>query len=782
MNHPHPPGFRFSRQVLLASAVSALLATANAASPQTEARINALMKRMTPDEKIAQIVGAQLPDNKDPSAIQPAALQTILPLGIGTLSGNEMQFGIEDDVAVKNRIQTFAKTQTRLGIPVLFHGEAAHGLMKPESTSFPMPIGLASSWNDALVEKIFQVTAREMRARGDHLALAPVLDVARDPRWGRIEETLGEDPVLVGRLGAAMVRGLQGSAHGVVPGHVMATLKHLVGHGASEGGRNRSPASLGPNELRQVHLAPFAYVIRHANPAAIMPSYNEVDGIPSHANRWLLQDVVRGHLGFKGHFVSDYGGIGMLTAHGVTTDPEDAARTALDAGVQLEVLRGTTFPTLRKAMDTDPLVRAKVDDAVRAMLRLKFDMGLFDNAMADPAQAQRLLRAPETQALALTAARQSIVLLKNNPSTLPLDANQLKRIAVVGPNADITRLGGYSGMPLSVPSILDAVRARVGNGTQVVHAQGVNIVAKDARNSFANWKQENTALADRTENLALIASAKEAVKGSDVIVLVIGETESLTRESWGVTHLGDRTSLDLPGEQTALAQAMFDTGIPVVVYLMHGRPYALGEILPRAAAVLDGWYAGQATAQAATDILFGDTNPSGKLAVSLPRSVGQVPTYHAKKPYSGRFGYLFEDAGALLPFGHGLSYTTFNYGQPQLGQTRITKGKNTWLDIDITNTGKRDGDEIVQLYVRDEVSLPTRPLKELRDYQRVSLKPGETKRIRFDITEETLGALNERIQFQAEPGWFTLTVGPSSASGQATRLEMVAPGQAQAKK
>jgi len=759
---------------LLACVTGLVAPAAQAVSAHIEARVTALMKRMTPDEKIAQIVGAQLPAGP-PAALQDDLLRSLIPNGIGTLSGMEMQFGIDDDIAAKNRIQNFARTQTRLGIPVLFHGEAAHGLMKPESTSFPMPIGLASSWNDALVEQAFRAVGKEMRARGDHLALAPVLDIARDPRWGRIEETLGEDPVLVGRLGAAMVRGLQGSANGVAPGHVMATLKHLVGHGASEGGQNRSPAQLGPNELKQVHLAPFAYVIRHANPSAIMPSYNEIDGVPSHANRTLLQDVVRGQLGFRGQFVSDYGGIGMLTGHGATANPAEAARMALNAGVQVEVLKGLSFATLKNDLNTDGPIRTLVDAAVRQMLTRKFELGLFDRADTDPKLAHQLIHSAEHADLALQAARQSIVLLKNDRGMLPLDATRLQRVAVVGPNADITRLGGYSGVPLKLPSLLDAIRSRVQPSTTLVHAQGVRITARDERNAFANWKQENTALADPQKNQALIAAAVEQVKGNDVIVLVLGDTEATTRESWGANHLGDRTSLNLPGDQDALAQAIFDTGIPVVVYLMHGRPYALGDVYTRAAAVLDGWYAGQATAQAATEILFGDVNPSGKLAVSIPRSVGHLPTYYAKKPYSGHFGYLFDDASALLPFGFGLSYTTFRYGAPTLTKTRMTATQTAALEVDITNTGPRAGDEIVQLYVRDEVSLPTRPRRELRDYQRVSLQPGETRRVRFEVTQETLGVLDDNMRFRADPGWFTLTVAPSSAGGSSTRLEVVSP-------
>lgn len=775
-----PP--RFSRRrCLSALALGALLSlgVSTPAAPPTDipARVEALLAQMTPEEKIAQLCGAMLPPKPLGTPIEDAELATLLKNGIGTIGPMDVQSGIDDDVALKNRLQQFARTQTRLGIPILFHSEAAHGLMNAEATSFPMPIGLACTWNESLTQQIYDATAREMHARGNHVALTPIIDVARDPRWGRVEETLGEDPVLVGRLGAAMVRGLQGSDSGVTPGHVGSTLKHLVGHGASEGGLNQSPAQVGPNELRQVHLAPFAHVIRHAAPAAIMPSYNEVDGIPSHANRPLLQDIVRGHLDFKGLYISDYGGISMLLKHGVAATSPDAARLALDTGVQMEVSTGVEFPTLVNALADDAPLRAQVDAAVRAVLTLKFSLGLFDAAPAQATAARALVNSPAHHALALDAARQSIVLLQNDRATLPLDAAKLKRVAVIGPNAAITRLGGYSGTPVALPSLLEKIRARVGPATTVVHAEGCKITARDERNAYLNWKQDDTALADPAENQRLIADARATAAGSDVIILVLGDNETTTRESWGNNHLGDRSSLELPGDQVALARALFDTGIPVVVYLMHGRPFALGDIPARAAALIDGWYAGQATAQAATEILFGDTNPSGKLAISIPFSSGQTPTYYSKKPHSATYGYLFEPTGALYPFGHGLSYTTFTYGPPQLAQARTPVGAQNTLNVTVTNTGSRAGDEIVQLYVRDEVSLPTRPRLELRDFARVHLAPGESTTVNFPLTEETLGAYDETMRLRAEPGWFTLTVGPSSATGQSVRLELLSANQ-----
>lgn len=785
-----------ARAMLIAIAIATLAGLAPGAMAQpvgvdtrvtarVDAQVAELLACMSPAEKVAQISGVALPDKRAPGDIDEALLRLTLPSGAGTIGPLEMPFGIADDVAVKNRIQAFARQHTRLGIPVLFHGEAAHGLMKPQATSFPVPIALAGSWNEALVEQVFQAVAREMHARGDHLALSPVLDVARDPRWGRVDETLGEDPVLVGRLGAAMVRGLQGSAHGPVPGHVAATLKHLVGHGVPEGGLNRSPASMGPNELRQVHLWPFAHVLRHAAPAAVMPSYNEVDGLPSHANRALLQDMLRGQLGFTGLVVSDYGGIGMLKGQGVAETDLQAARIALDAGVQMDLSKGASFKALvdapdsdgalRAPLDSDSALRAQVDQAVGAVLRLKFQLGLFDgNPPLQAAPAMQQANSAAHAALALQAARQSIVLLHNPKQTLPLNAQRLRQVAVVGPNADITRLGSYSGTPLALPSLLDAIRQRVGPATTVVHAQGVQLTAQDARNALTNWQQERTALADPATNRRLITEARAAVAGSDVILLVLGDNEATARESWGLQHLGDRASLDLVGEQLELATAMFDTGIPVVVMLMHGRPLALGPLQARAAAMLTVWYAGQATAQAATEILFGDINPSGKLAVSLPRSVGQLPSHYARKPYAGRFGYLFEDTGPLFAFGHGLSYTRFAHGQPRLDRQRTTAAQGAWLDLDVTNTGDRAGDEIVQLYIRDEIALPTRPRLELRDFQRVTLQAGQTRTLRFAITQETLAVLDDRLRLHTPPGWFTLTVGPSSTQGQSMRLEITA--------
>jgi len=747
------------------------------ATAPVETRVEDLLSRMTAREKLMQVSAHWIPG---PERIQPSDevmspewLENKFSSGIGSISPCHLP--LDQDVSIRNTVNEFLRTRTRLGIPTFFHDEACHGLMKPEASSFPMPIGLACAWNEELTEKIYDTIAREVRSRGAQHVLTPVVDITLDPRWGRTEETLGEDPFLNARLGAAMVRGFQGGNTGEIDGeHVMATLKHLAGHGAPEGGLNRSPVHVGPIELREAHLAPFAYIIRNAKPATVMPSYNDVDGIPSHANRALLQDLVRGEYGFKGLFVSDYDGIAQLYKdHKVAASAEEAGRLALEAGLQMELPTPEIFSTLEPLLAKDPKLAALVDSAVRAVLRWKFKLGMFEAPALDAAHARSVLNRPETRQLALQSARESQVLLKNDGGLLPLKAGAHRRIAVIGPNAAVARLGGYSGIPLNPVTLLDGIKARVGNTAEVLHAEGCKITGEDRLQAYANWKAViKVGRADSVEDRRLIAEAKTVAESSDIIILALGENEVLCRESWNVVKLGDRSSLDLFGSQRELAEAMLATGKPVVLYLMNGRPISLGDLAEKVPAIIEGWYAGQEAGTAAAEILFGDVNPSGKLTISFPRSAGHIPAQYRRKPYSAPYTYFDDTHTPLYAFGHGLSYTQFSYGQPASSQTVLKRGEVFRFNVAVTNTGKREGTEIVQVYLRDEVSSVTRPVQELCGFRRVTLKPGETKTLSFEIAPDSMALFNRTLERVIEPGWFTVMVGGSSTQTQSLRFEV----------
>jgi beta-glucosidase len=642
-----------------------------------------------------------------------------------------------------------------LGIPVWFHEEGLHGYAAVDATHFPQAIGLASSWDPELIRRVNVIVAREIRARGVREALSPVVDVARDPRWGRIEETFGEDPYLVSQLGVAAVRGLQGDALPLADGKVFATLKHLTGHGQPESGTNVGPASISLRTLRENFFPPFEEIVRVTNIRAVMPSYNEIDGVPSHANRWLLHDVLRGEWGFKGAVVSDYGGVEQLMSlHHVEPDLAGAAIRALNAGVDVDLPDGVAYRTLVSSVREGRVAEAQVDAAVRRILELKFLAGLFEHPYADGAAADALTDNAEARAVALDAAHRAAVLLKND-GMLPLSISAHKTLAVVGPNAAVARLGGYSVTPRQAISALDGIRAKLGTREPVVYAEGVRITEDD------DWWANDVKLADPEKNAELIKAAVKIAAAADEIVLILGDTEQTSREAWADTHLGDRDSLELVGQQNDLAAAIFDLHKPTVVVLLNGRPPAVVGIAARANALIEGWYLGQEGGTALADILFGDFNPGGKLPVTLARSVGQLPMFYNHKP-SARRGYLFDSAEPLFPFGFGLSYTHFDIGDPHLSAPSIQKDGTVTVTVDVRNTGTRAGDEVLQLYVHDEVSSVTRPVKELKGFQRVSLGVGEAKTVSFAIGPRELRFWNADMQRVVEPGSFSILVGPNS--------------------
>ncbi|WP_298090171.1 glycoside hydrolase family 3 N-terminal domain-containing protein [uncultured Sphingomonas sp.] len=775
-----------------ASALAFLPAAARPAAPlykdarvPIDLRVCDLMGRMTLDEKVAQLITLSTSKRdvmNDARAFDPGRADAAYPNGIGQIARPSDRGGAAtanntgtdvtgrwrtpaDTIAFVNAAQRWAVERSRLGIPILFHEEALHGYMAPEATSFPQAIALAGSFDRDLVERVNAVIAREVRAHGTVLALSPVVDIARDPRWGRIEETFGEDAYLCGEMGVAAVLGLQGPGKTLAPGKVFATLKHMTGHGQPESGENVAPAPIAERELRERFFPPFRKLVKQTGIAAVMPSYNEIDGVPSHANKWLLGDVLRGEWGFDGAIVSDYAAIPELASfHHIAADMDGAARLALAAGVDSDLPAGQAYRSLADQVRAGKVSLAAVDAACRRMLTLKFRAGLFEGATVDPRAAARLTANDEARALAREAAEKSIALLVND-GTLPLTPGQHKRVAVIGPNAAVARLGGYSSIPKSPVSLLDGVRQRLAGRAEVVHAQGVFITQSEDRSA------NEVLLADPVKNRQLIAEAVEVAKTADVILLAIGDTEQTSREGYAKNHLGDRTDLDLLGEQNALFAAMKATGKPVVVVAINGRPPSWIAVAEQANALLECWYMGQEGGHAMAAALFGDVNPGARLPVTVARHVGQLPVFYDAKP-SARRGYLFDTTDPLFPFGFGLSYTTFQLSPPRLSAARIGIAASVDVEVDVTNTGTRAGDEVVQLYVHDLVASVTQPIKALKGFQRVSLKPGERRTVRFTLGPDAFSLWNLDMEEVVEPGQFAIMTGPNSRDLQTVTLDI----------
>ncbi|HEY1379667.1 MAG TPA: glycoside hydrolase family 3 N-terminal domain-containing protein [Gemmataceae bacterium] len=753
----------------------------------TARRVDDLLGRMTLEEKVAQMLclwNGKRPITDAQGGFAPANAPDWFRVGIGRIERPSDGHGARAQAEFTNAIQRWVKDHTRLGIPVLFHEEALHGLMGEEATSFPQAIALASTWNPDLVERAFAAVAHEVRARGAQQVLAPVVDVARDPRWGRFEETYGEDPYLVSRMGLAAVRGFQGRGRTIPADRVIATLKHMTGHGQPESGTNVGPAPFGERTLRDVFFPPFEVAVKQGRARSLMPSYNEVDGIPSHANRWMLHDVLRGEWGFDGVIVSDWQAIRQLAGrHHVAADDAGAARLALAATVDVELPDPEAYPTLVEQVKQGKVPEAAINDAVRRLLREKFGLGLFENPYVDPARADETSGSEATRPLALDAARQAIVLLQNRGGLLPLNADKVRRAAVIGPHAAEVMLGGYAGVPRHSVSILEGVRKRLGPGATVTHAEGVRITEDS---SFTTGPQplvggtrsrprasaDRVVPADPAANRQRIAEAVALAKNSDVAIVVVGDNEQTAREAYAENHLGDRADLRLPGQQEDLARAVLDTGTPTVLVLVNGRPPAIPELAERAPAILECWYPGQEGGTAVAEVLFGDVNPGGKLPVTFPRSVGQLPLFYNHKPTALR-GYLFESAQPLFPFGHGLSYTTFSYADPTISPARIAPDGRATVSVEVTNTGGRAGDEVVQLYIRAEVSRATRPVMELKGFRRITLAAGERRAVTFELGPEELSYHGPDMKRVVEPGRFRVMVGGSSAAVKSVALEVV---------
>jgi beta-glucosidase len=732
-----------------------------------EQRVADLVSRMTLEEKVAQIIGAwenpafmKTPESRfvENGAFVPERAAVLLKDGLGQMSRpSEVTAGPREEAELTNTIQKWMKENTRLGIPVLVHEECLHGHVAPKGTSYPQAIALASTWDPELLHEVFTATAAEARARGAQECLAPVLDLARDPRWGRTEETYGEDPYLVSRLGVAAIKGFQGDGPGIDKSHVLATAKHFAVHGQPEGGTNVGPANYSERTIREYWLKPFEAAVKEAHVQTVMASYNEVDGIPSHSNRHLLVDILRHEWGFQGVLVSDYFGVmELIRVHHIVGTKEAAAKLALDSGVDVELPFPDAFPSLIEQVRQGKVSEAAIDRAVANHLRAKFLAGLFDDPFVDPAYAEKITNSPEHQKLSLQAAREAIILLKNQGNLLPLDASKYKHIAVIGPDAAEVHLGGYSNKPGRGVSILQGIKNRVGAGTEVLYAEGTKITE-----TLPDWDADKVVLGDPDLNAKRIAEAVKVAQKADVIILALGGNEQTSREAWAPEHKGDRQDLNLIGNQDDLAKAMLATHKPVIVFLQHGSPNSINYLAENVPAILEGWYLGQEGGTAAAEVLFGDTNPGGKLPITVPKSVGQLPDYYYQKP-SAKREYLDGDTKPLYSFGWGLSYSTYKYENLRVTPDSTGPEGKVHVSVSVTNTSKVRGDETVQLYIRDETSSVTRPIKELRGFRRISLDAGQTKTVEFPLGFEELSFLNRDMHRVVEPGTFKIMVGGNS--------------------
>lgn len=728
-------------------------------------RVADLISRMTLEEKVAQITSiwadkARLTSREVDFMPDSAAL--VIPYGIGHLArpsegvegtGSPGRTGAQT-VEFINAVQKWLVEETRLGIPALAHEESLHGLAAANATSWGQPISVAATFNRELTRKLYATAARQASSRGAHVVLTPVVDIARDPRWGRVEETLGEDPYLTGQIGLQAVLGFQGNDDKWDEGEVFATLKHMAGHGEPEGGNNIAPANISERTLREVFLYPFRHIVRNGNVRNIMASYNEVNGVPSHVNGWMLNDLLRDEWGFDGAVVADYFAIKELNnRHAVAPDWKTAAVRSISAGVDIELPDRETFPFLVEAVREGTLDEDILDQAVGRILRQKFDRGLFENPYQDPVKA--LKNGPEDDALVRQAGAESMILLTND-GLLPLDAEAGQTIAIIGPNADKILLGGYSDVPDHFVTVKNGLENLLGEDSGYVsYSEGVRVTEP------GSWYKDPVIAIPESEDRLRIAAAVKAAKSADIIILAVGGNELTSREAWAESHLGDRPTLELAGLQNELIDELAKLNKPMVGLVFGGRPLNISNLVEHSQAVFQCFYLGQETGNSVADVLFGKSFPGGKLPISIPKSAGHIPAYYNYKP-TARRGYLWDNAAAAWPFGYGLSYTSFEVSEPTLSNAGIRIGETATVSVTVTNTGPRRGSEVIQLYVRDRFSAVTRPVKELRGFEKVFINPGDSQTVTFELGREQLEYLGPDMKWIVEPGEFDIMVGTSS--------------------
>lgn len=731
---------------------------------EIDKRIEDLLSQMTLEEKTCQtatlygykrVLQDELPTPEWKNKIWKDGIANIDEHLNGWAAGSGSLYArdIKKHVWAMNEVQRFFIEETRLGIPVDFTNEGIRGVAFLTATSFPSQLSLGHTWNKKLVREVGRITAREARALGYTNIYAPILDVARDQRWGRFDETYGEDPFLASRMGVEMVKALQKNHT------VTSTAKHFAIYSNNKGAREgqaRTDPQTSPREVENIFLPPFIAAIKEAGLLGIMSSYNDYDSLPISGSKYWLTERLRNDFGFRGYVVSDSAAVEYLyNKHGVAANMKDSVRQSIEAG--LNVKTNFTPPDdfilpLRELVREGKISTRTLDDRVRDVLRVKFLAGIFDRPyVTEPEATERIVNSHEHQMVALHAARESIVLLKNAKNFLPL-SKEIKSIAVIGPNSADDSNTSYRYGPSGVKGItvLEGLTNKLGSSVTVNYAKGCEI-------TDANWPQSEVLPSPlSSDERELINSAVEAARKSDVAVVVLGDSGKTVGESLS------RTSLDLPGRQLDLVQAVHATGKPVVVVLINGRPLSINWVDKFVPAIVEAWFPGAQGGTAIADILFGDYNPSGKLTVTFPRTVGQIPYNFPTKPNAQWEGEKSRVNGALYYFGHGLSYTSFEYNNLKISPLKQRPDGNITVSLDVRNTGARAGDEIVQLYTRDVVSSVTTYEKNLRGFERVHVKPGETKTVTFTLRPEDLSLWDRSMRFVVEPGMFKVMVGSSS--------------------
>lgn len=717
-------------------------------NPKIEARIRELIDSMTLDEKLGQLTQQWGGESQDvnPGA-KKQAMNDILGVARAGLCGSFLgAYGAE----YTNKIQKAAVEESRHHIPMLIGNDVIHGFR----TIFPVPLGEAATWDPGLVEQAERIAAVEARAAGTHWTFAPMVDLCRDARWGRIVETSGEDPFLSAHMAAARVKGFQGEGLDRNDA-VIACAKHYLAYGAGEGGRDYNTVDISEYTLRSTHLPSFAAAV-HAGAGSLMSAFNEINGVPASGDKFTLGTLLRDELGFDGFVVSDWTSITEMIPHGYASDPADAAVKAITAGVDMDMCSFSYRNTLKQSIESGRVSEKVIDAAVARVLRAKFLLGLFDNPYADPELEKRVTLSDEHRAFARTVAARSIVLLKNENNLLPL-SDDVGSIAVIGPLADNRHdpIGTWSlnGRDEDLVTALAGLRSRLGDKSEINYAKGCDFLKGD----------------DAARNAAV-----DAAKKSKVAILFVGEAEMMTGEAHS------RAKLDLNPPQLELVKAVQETGTPTVVVLMTGRPITIPWISENVPAILAAWHPGIECGNAIADVLFGKENPAARLPVTWPRTVGQIPIYYnhtntgrppvASERYTSK--YIDVPWTPQYPFGYGLSYTTFNYTNLQIEGADAAPARPIRVSVDVTNTGDRDGDEVVQLYIRDLVGSRTRPVRELKGFRRVHIRQGETKHLTFELTRGELEFYNVEMKRVVEPGMFKVFVGPSSVEGLEGEFEI----------
>ncbi len=716
------------------------------ASAQTD-RIVRILGEMSLEEKLAQLGAYMFFDtfwhkhdtfdlDERLKFIQSVTPEEMIPAeGLGFISTQLRDCPARMAAELANRNQAFIREHTRHGVPVIVHDEGVHGLIGNGATVFPSALGLAATWNPGLVERAATAIGREARTRGIRQLLSPTLNLGRDPRCGRTEETYGEDPLLAGRMGAAFVRGVQSNG-------VVCTPKHFVGNFEGDGGRDSFAVHFSERFLREILLPPFEACVREAGALSLMTAYNTLDGEPCTSSRWLLTDVLRDEWGFEGYVVTDYHSLAHLfELHKTAANAGEAARLAIEAGTEVELPRTNCVgELLAEEVRAGRVTMEVVDRAVGRVLAVKERIGLLDDPMADPDEAERVSNCPEHRALAREAARQSVVLLKNENALLPLRPD-IQTLAVIGPNADSIELGDYSWDLFTkkhVVTPLEGILKALPSSTTIRYAKGCDLTGSNREG---------------------LEPAVEAAAGSEAAVVFVGSSVKLAGEA------RDRTELDLPGLQEELIHRVVSTGTPTVVVIVTGGVHTMRNWVGEVDAILHAWYAGEEGGSALAELLFGVASPSGRLPITIPRSVGQCPVYYNHRP-SGRghtYTQLGQDGGVLFPFGHGLAYTSFEYANLRISPEAIGTDGTVEVTFDLRNAGRRVGTEVAQLYLRDEVSSVARPLMELVGFERVMLEPDEVRTLRFELGPRELALLDRELRRVVEPGSFRVMVGASSA-------------------